>query len=349
MIFPGAAIAWRNLVYDSVSDAIVLNLFYQEPEGDRWLPLDRYPRRLVRRLWRGEPQPGGQQRIFLNLCAGLDRIGVGYRVNDFGYARRNPGELACIVGKPFVLDKIEWKNPILFGAAVHSHPLDDPHLLQRLPIKKVLVPGPWMKEMCKPYWGDAVDIWPVGIDTDLWRPTDAAQKIFDVLLYDKVRWKHDEYELTLIEPIRAALRKRGLSVREIRYGYYRERDFHAVLGQCRSMIFLCEHETQGIAYQQALSCNVPILAWGRGGFWQDPAYYPDKVRFEPVTSVPYWDDHCGRTFKTIDEFAPQWDEFWRDHRDGRYRPRDYILETLTLERSARHYVEFVHALQNAAR
>ena len=43
------------------------------------------------------------------------------------------------------------------------------------------------------------------------------------------------------------------------------------------MIFLCEHETQGIAYQQALSRNVPILAWDRGGDWQDPTYYPERV------------------------------------------------------------------------
>jgi hypothetical protein len=326
----------------------VLNIFYQEPEQDRWLPLDRYPRRLVRRLWRGRPQAGGHRRIFLNLCAGLDRIGVRYRVNDYGYAQKNPDELACIIGKPFVLDKIEWKSPILFGAAVHSHPLDDPHLLQRLPIKKVLVPGDWMKEMCRPCWRDAVEAWPVGIDTDLWQPTDAGAKTTDVLLYDKVRWEHDRYESALIDPIRSALRARGRSVREMRYGFYREQDFHAALGECRTMIFLCEHETQGIAYQQALSCNVPILAWDRGGYWQDPGYYPNQVKFGPVTSVPYWDDRCGRTFKQADEFASQWDWFWEEYCASRFRPRDYILETLTLERSARHYLEFVHALSATA-
>src|SRR5438309_1531345 len=79
-------------------------------------------------------------------------------------------------------------------------------------------------------------------------------------------------------------------------------EFHAALEQCRTMRLLCEHETQGIAYQQALSCNVPILAWERSGYWQDPAYYPDKVKFAPVTSVPYWDDRCGRTFKNAGEF-----------------------------------------------
>ena len=72
----------------------MLNIFYEEPDSDRWIMFDRYPRRLVRRLWRGRPRPGGQQRIFLNLCAGLDRIGIRYRVNDYRHARRNPRQLA---------------------------------------------------------------------------------------------------------------------------------------------------------------------------------------------------------------------------------------------------------------
>ncbi|MEA2904200.1 MAG: hypothetical protein QOI12_1587 [Alphaproteobacteria bacterium] len=322
----------------------MLNIFYEEPEHDRWLPLDRYPRRLARRLLRGSPQPGGHRRVFLNLCAGLDRIGVRYRVNDYGHVRKNPGELACIIGKPVVLDKMKWKNPILFGAAVYSHPLDDPHLLQRLPIKKVLVPGAWMKEMCRPGWCDAVEAWPVGIDTEFWKPAKAGRKTTDVLLYDKVRWERDRYGPALIDPIRATLRARGRSFRELRYGFYREQDLHAALAQCRTMIFLCEHETQGIAYQQALSCNVPILAWDRRGYWQDPSYYPHKVKFESVTSVPYWDERCGVTFGQADQFPSQWDLFWDEYCGDRFSPRDYILETLTLERSARHYLEFVRAL-----
>src|SRR5262249_10387879 len=164
----------------------------------------------------------------------------------------------------------------------------------------------WMKEMWRASWGDAVEAWPVGIDTDLWRPTDAGRKTTDVLLYDKVRWEHDRYEAALIDPIRAGLPARGRSIREIRYGFYREHEFHAALAQCRTMIFLCEHETQGIAYQQSLSCNVPILAWDRRGYWQDPSYYPDKVKFAPVSSVPYWDDRCGLTFSQTDEFPSQW-------------------------------------------
>lgn len=323
---------------------MILNLFYEEPDGDRWLPLDRYPRRVLRSLVHGKPQAGGQKRVFLNLRAGLDRLGVGYTVNDYQRARKRPQELACIVGKPFVLDKIEWRNPILFGASGFSHPVDDPQLFDRLPVRKILVPGHWVKEMWKPYWDEPISAWPVGIDTEVWRPGDPDGKTVDVLLYDKVRWEHDCYEHRLIEPIRQMLHAAGRSFREIRYGFYREEQFRSVLAQCRTMIFLCEHESQGIAYQQALACGVPILAWDRGGYWQDPAYFPDRVKFGPVSSVPYWDARCGAKFTASQDFAEAWSGFWEEFQSGRYDPRAYIAENLTLEKCAAAYVATAKAL-----
>ncbi len=321
----------------------MLNLFYKEPDEDRWLPFDRFPRRIVRRIVRGKPRPGGHKRVFLNLCAGLDRLGIAYRVNDFRHARRHPHELACIVGKPCVLNETDWKNPILFGASGYSHPFDDPDLLTRLAVKKILVPGEWMRKMCAPYWGDKVATWPVGIDTHLWRAR-GGEKDIDVLLYDKVRWKRDEMTATLIDPIRAALREKGRSVLEIRYGDYREEEFHAALARCKSMIYLSWHETQGIACEQAMSCGVPIFAWDPGGPWKDPSYYPHRVVFEPVTSVPYWDERCGMTFADANAFVARWDAFWEGVQSARFAPRDYILENLTLEKCARRYADIAQSL-----
>jgi len=326
----------------------MLNLFYLEPDEDRWLSFDRYPRRIIRHLLRGNPRPSGHARVFLNLCRGLNHISVPYRVNDFRFARKNPQSLACIVGKSFLLDKIKWKNPILFGAAGYSHPIDDPQLLERLPVKMILVPGPWMKEMCEPYWGKAVEFWPVGIDTHMWQPSGHESKTIDVLIYDKVRWEHDRYETELIRPILAFLQKAGRSYFEIRYGHYREEDFRLALGRCRVMIFLCEHETQGIAYQQCLSCGVPIFAWDRGGPWQDPSYYPHKVIFSPVTSVPYWDERCGRRFSGLAEFEVRWSQFWDDAQRGQFVPRNYVLESLTLERCAQDYLQIARTVEGAS-
>lgn len=313
-----------------------INLFYEEPAGDRWLPYDRYPRALVRRLVRGKPLPGGQKMVFLNLLQGLRRLGIPVRINDYRFAKQNPRALACIIGKPNVLGKIAWRNPILFGSATSSHPCDDPDLFNRLPVKKALVPGLWSKEMFRSLWGDKVESWPVGIDTDLWAPN--ADKTVDVLIYDKIRWERDRYEGELLQPIRAWLKDRGLSFSELRYGYYRPDDLRAGLSRSRAMIFLCEHETQGLAYQQALSSGVPVFAWDRGGPWKDPSYYPHRVMFEPVTSVPYWDSRCGLTFKDVAQFQDRWTEFWESVLGSAFRPRQYVLENLTLEHCARAYM-----------
>jgi hypothetical protein len=286
-------------------------------------------------------------RVFLNLCAGLELLGIPYRINGYRHTRRHPEEVACIIGKPHVLNRAHWRNPIIFGAAVYSHPLSDPDLLKRLPVRKVLVPGEWMRKMCEPYYGEAVAAWPTGIDAGYWILDHNTKKTYDFLIYDKVRWEHEKYDASLIEPIRQELRHRGFTYSEIRYGYYEEETFRKKLRSCKAMIFLCEHETQGIAYQQALACGIPILAWDRGGYWQDPAFYPHRVKFGPVTSVPYWDERCGRKFGHVAEFPEQLTEFWVNLQS--YSPRDYILQNLTLEMCALKYLDHIQNINGSSR
>lgn len=322
-----------------------LNIFYEEPDNDRWLPLDRHPRRFIRRIVRGQPPIGGMMRYFVNLCAGLDRIGISYSVNNYRYLKKHPSEIACVIGKPHVLEKIKWKNPIIFGPAVFSHPCEAPFLLEKLPVKKVLLSCEWFKNMYAQELGDSVMVWPSGIDTYKWQLTSDDNKDIDVLIYDKVRWNYTHYEQELIEPIKQLLSSRGLKTEVIRYGFYREEDFQNLLTRAKAMIFLCEHETQGFAYLQTLSSGVPILAWDRGGFWQDPSYYPHKVQFQSVSSVPYWDERCGVKFKDFNDFPVKLEEFIEKLNSQQFTPRDYILANLTLEKCAENYVNIVTKVQ----
>lgn len=322
-----------------------VNLFYEEPDDDRWFPFDRHPRRLIRRIVRGRPRPGGMARVFLNLRAGLDRLKIPYRVNDYAYIKRHPKEVACIVGKPCVLERIEWRNPILLGASAYGHPSDRPDLMAAFRIERVLVPCEWSRQMCEYAWKTKVVAWPVGIDTDTWAPECGVVKNIDMLIYDKVRWEHETFQRSLIGPIQNMLTSRGLSSRTLRYGFYREEEFHSMLARTKAMIFLCEHETQGIAYQQALSCGVPILAWDRGGYWRDPAYYPHRAQVEPVSSVPYWDDRCGTKFTGIEDFAVKFDQFMTGLERRTFEPRAYVLQNLTLEKCAANYLAILNQVE----
>lgn len=321
-----------------------LNLFYSEPNTDRWFKFDRYPRQIIRRIIRGKQKPGGVMMVALNLMAGLNKLGIPYRFNDYRYIRKHPDELACIIGKPHLLFEKKWENPILLGAGIFSHPIECPDLFEKFPnVKHCLVPGKWMQKMFEPYYGNKVTAWPTGIDTDKWQPS-ANNKEFDFLIYDKIRWEYEHYTKHLLEPIKTILQRRGLNFHMIHYGKYNHEELADKLRKSTAVIFLCEHETQGLAYQQILSCNIPILAWDRGDFWQDPYYYPNKVQYGPVSSVPYWDERCGMKFKNINDFEVKLYEFLQNSLESTFNPRSYILENLTLEKCAQAYLKIVNSL-----
>jgi hypothetical protein len=321
-----------------------LNLFYKEPEhDDRWFKYDRYPRKIIRRIIRGKERPGGVMMIAINLMKGLDKIGVTYRFNDFAYIKKHPEEIACIIGKHELLFDRKWKNPIILGAGIYSHPIECPNLFELYPnVKRFLVPGEWMRDMCRPLYGEKALSWPVGIDTEKWRPNN-AEKEFDFLIYDKIRWEYDKMEKELINPIVKTLNEQNFSYQFIRYGKYTHEELMSKLKNSKAVIFLCEHETQGSAYQQILSTNTPILAWDRGGYWQDPYYYPHKVQYQPVSSVPYWDDRCGIKFAGAADFRDKLSVFLNSTND--FSPRDYILENLTLEICAEKYLQIFREVE----
>jgi len=320
-----------------------LNLFYEEPDPDRWFKYDHFLRKVIRRTIRGKQRPGGVMMIAINLMKGLDKIGVAYRFNDYNHIKKHPEEIACIIGKPQVLFDRKWKNQVIFGAGVYSHPIDCPDLFERYPnVKRFLVPGEWMRKMCEPWYGDNVESWPVGIDTDYWQPN-AGKKEFDFLIYDKIRWQHEQEETALIDPIANTLDQQNLLYHFIKYGSYTHNELLDKLKVSKAVVFLCEHETQGAAYQQILATNTPVLAWDRGGYWQDPFYYPHKVTYEPVSSVPYWDERCGVKFRSAGDFDEKLRLFLINI--DTFRPRDYILENLTLEICAEKYLQIYRKVE----
>lgn len=275
--------------------------------------------------------------VALQLMKGLEKIGVPFRFNDYKYIKKHPTEIACIIGKPHILFDRPWKNPIIFGAGIYSHPIECPDILQKNPnIKRILVPGDWMKLMFEPFYGNKVLAWPTGIDTDIWKP-DGGEKEFDFLIYNKIRWDYTTWEHNLLNPIKETLNNKGLTYTSIRYGHYNSTELKNKLNRSKAAIFLCEHETQGLAYQQILSSGVPVLAWDRGGYWQDPYYYPHKVKFQPVSSVPYWDERCGAKFADAAGFEQSLNKFWSNL--GNFNPRAYVLENLTLEHCAQKYID----------
>jgi len=325
----------------STSVAGRLCLYYRPlPTTDRWLPGDKYIRRIVRPLVRG-PRPSGVDKVFINLCKGLDQIGISY-VSNLPFRELQLDDGVAVLGRGRrCLDGYNSDNPIVAGIGLVTHPSEWPTLCKDYPVVRYLQHSKWANDVYKPYFGERCTVWPVGIDSDEWKPTKREGEQVDILIYDKLRWDREQRIMDLMLPIKRELAQRGLTYLEISYGRYREAEYRHALSRCRAMIFLCEHESQGLAYQEALSSGVPILAWDQG-------WCLDPNRFEwgdpeiPATSVPYFDERCGNTFRNFKEFETKLEEFIARLGTADLNPREYILQHLTLEKCAQNFVRIVN-------
>ncbi|HEY1796211.1 MAG TPA: hypothetical protein VGG57_08825 [Stellaceae bacterium] len=257
------------------------------------------------------------------------------------FARLRPDDRVGVLGRGrHVLAGYDRPNPILAGIALMTHPTEWPTLCDDYPVAAYLQHSDWANAIYVPYFGDRCRIWPVGIDTGSWSPSPKEAKKVDCLVYDKIHWRRDRLVPELLEPVRRELRRRGMSFREVSYGHYDEATYKAALRSASCMIFLCEHESQGIAYQECLASGVPILAWDQG-WCLDPDRFAWGQPEIPTTSVPYFDERCGLTFRDAADFPGKLDEFLDGARSGAFAPRDYVLDNLTLERCSARFVELL--------
>lgn len=329
----------------------VILLFFKDFEHDSLFAYDRYLKRLLRPLFnrfRKTQKVSG----FLVWCQLLQRAleeqGYEVHLNNYELAYQNPHYPVGLVGYPHLLDDWSLPNPAILGPALLDHPVQNKTLMEDPRYQKYVVTCDWMREQFSPIFGEhKVLRWYAGMDLEKWPDRRYDPKAIDVLIYDKIRWRRDHYEPTLLEPIKAELDRKGLSYEVIRYYHYDHAMYNRQLGRTRAMIFLCEHETQGMAYQEALASNVPVLAWDQGE-WLDP----DRSDYSPIpvaaSSVPYFNDgESGERFVNIEDFPEQLDLFW-SHLDS-YEPRQFVQRELSFKGSAEIYAKayFEAALEMA--
>lgn len=214
-------------------------------------------------------------------------------------------------------------------------------MFEDLPIACNVVHSEWVQDIYVPWYGSSrIRKWAVGIDTERWAVSSGSQAKVDFLIYDKILWEADRVRNSLLRPMLRLLDSRGLTWATIKYGSYRPDDLRLALSKAKALLFLCEHESQGLAYQQAMSSGVPVLAWSPGQ-WLDPVRFACGEVNTASTSVPFFDERCGVIFSSLLDFPEQLEVFCDKLRRGVFRPRDYVLENLTLAGCALRYVHIL--------
>jgi hypothetical protein len=129
--------------------------------------------------------------------------------------------------------------------------------------------------------------------------------------------------------LQSVISKLGNEFIVIRYGSYSEDHYLKSIAEAPYVIWIGCHESQGFAFQEALSCNTPIFVINVrslrdeiGSGWLN--FMPDREL--RATSASYFDERCG----LISYF-----ETWENDIDNflsnihNYSPRKFIMETLS--------------------
>ncbi|MDD5050821.1 MAG: hypothetical protein PHV93_03740 [Candidatus Pacebacteria bacterium] len=211
-------------------------------------------------------------------------------------------------------EAVSVKNvSVIAGPNLYIFPEEIP---KDLDLSKILYihPSPSARDIWirRGYRRSHIDYWPVGIDTNEFKPSKKEKKF--VLLYTKHRPKKD------LEKIENILKGKNIEYKTIRYGSYKENLYKSLLEETKYIIWLGKEESQGIALEEALSADVPILVWD----------------LPKATAAFYFDPRCGLKIENESEL----EEAVMKMESGlsRFSPRQYILENLNLEKQAQDFL-----------
>ena len=271
---------------------------------------------------------GGTPKLFANLTKGLDRIGYPYVVNqrldacrrlwiqdDLRALRYVPADVKAVFG------------PSMFPFCMPTRELGDDAVY--------IYPSAWTEA----HW-TAIGLgvhpsvrWPVGVDADAFPPREPrAQET--VLVYHKHRSDTD------LKIVTDALERRDIAHRVLRYGSYTEDELRALVRETSFAVWVAGTESQGLAMAEVMASGVPVVVFDCTRLMQNFGTDLDFAAVDApiaVTSAPYFDERCGFKAATPAELENAIDamrETWRS-----YSPRPFVVETLSLERQARAFVD----------
>ena len=282
----------------------------------------------------------GPKKVLINLTKGLDILNIEYVFNkpiskyDYNWIHDSPSAIieASLAGKN-----------VLIGPNIVELPRDLPILRNKLSKDSLYIhPSNWPMKIwyLEGYDETKLKSWPVGIDTEKFSKVNRDNNN-KVLLYFKQRDKK------IIEKAKEIIRDKHLQFSLIEYGKYSEEEYIKALKEAKFGIWIGCTESQGIGIQEALATNLPIIVLDATTLFEN-TIKPKKSRFKIETfnkltsiktsSAPYFDKRCGIKIENISELDNAIKELLSNF--SNYQPRKYILENLTILKSAQLFLDF---------
>ena len=216
---------------------------------------------VMKRSFVSHPRFRGHFAVTRSLIEGLDKIGA-----DFNYNPNCLADLATTVvvlaGVQTLRQAIKFKQKgyikkLYAGPNLVNFSSDYDSLLASTEIDAAITPCNLINNLYiedNPTLKDRIFSWPAGVDTEYWKP-DSNAKREKILIFEK----QAKGPVGPILPYVNYLRDCGWDVVIIKYGSYNHNEFLQMLRQSFLMLGFVTDESQGIAWLEAWSAEVPTL------------------------------------------------------------------------------------------
>ena len=269
----------------------------------------------------------GHYAVTRSLIEGLKRAGLPHNYNPWRVGQL-ADRLVVLAGVRTLRQAIELRRKgyikkLFVGPNVVTFSSDCSNLLASPHVDAVIVPSEWVADLYledNPSLFDRILSWPAGVDVDYWIPgtTEARQSI---LIFDK----QNNGLMGNATPYATFLRQRGYSVEIINYGSFTHPGYLQALQRAKLMLGFSVGESQGLAWAEAWSADVPTLIWRN-----ERNTYRDRT-FRSSTA-PYLSQANGLFFDDLDDFQQQFDRW--EMNPTLFAARNWTLENMSDEACA---------------
>lgn len=288
----------------------------------------------------GKDQSGGPNKVIINTVKGLEGIGCPYVINrNIGHYRYNWIHDSA----KGIIEASLRKIPVVIGPNIVVLPDDLWPLEPFLRGNIYLHPSPWCVDVWKKIGFNECPLfsWPAGIDTENFMLTKRSNSQNNVLIYFKRR------DPKLLENTILQVRRSGYNPLVIKYGEYDENKYKELLSESLFGIWIGISESQGVALQEALASNLPLIVCDVSSLFEakgeNDYQFPEKLKDFKPTSAPFFDKRCGIIINDISKLGDSIKEM--SGNIASYNPREYIIENLSLEKQAKELLSFFDLLK----
>jgi hypothetical protein len=276
------------------------------------------------RAYYNHPKYRGHFAVTRSVIEGFIKIKA-----NFNYNPLHPSKLAdtivVLAGVRTLRQAIKLKKKgvikkLFAGPNIVSFSYDHNYLAGSPEIDKYILNCDWTLDLyvedC-PSLKNRCLIWPAGVDTGYWKP-DERIKSDSILIFEK----QNKGPVGPILPYADYLRSLGWKVNILKYGSFSHKEYRSLLQKSVLMIGFVIDESQGIAWAEAWSTNVPTLIWrnNKNSF---------LGRTYKTSTAPYLCKANGLFFDNFIDFKKKFD-FWEKNRKS-FAPRKWVIKNMSDE------------------